>query len=846
MNSRPQGAKRFFNGSFRRNGITSGANDGSRVSLATQPDARDPSARAAARYTWRMSKVDPDTVARAAELRAQLEDANYRYHVLDDPELPDAEYDRLLRELEQIEFDHPGLATSDSPTRTVGARAEGGLAKVRHAQPMLSLSNAFTNADADGNRERYAEVASFVARVCRETGRREPEFSVEPKLDGLAISLRYEQGVLVLAATRGDGETGEDVTANVRTIRAVPLRLRGEGWPAVLEVRGEIIMLRKDFEAYNDWARKHDEKVLANPRNGAAGSLRQLDPAVTARRKLSFFAYAIGVVKGGELPDTHSATLARLRDWGLPVSPLVDTATGLDGLIAYYERIGAERDDLGYDIDGVVYKLDDYVGQEQMGYVSRAPRWALAHKFPAEEQITVVEDIGVQIGRTGAATPRARMQPVQVGGVTVTHATLHNADQVARLDVRIGDSVVVRRAGDVIPEVVRVLTDRRPDDTEPWSMPATCPDCGSDLVREEGEAVYRCSGGLVCAAQRKEALIHFASRKAMDIDGLGERYVEALVDLEMVHTPADLYELTVSRFVDMKRRIDERDGTTPETVKQGKVATQWAENLVAAIDASRQRTLGRFLFALGIMHIGASTAKTLAQWLGSLEQVRRTPAPVLRLLPDIGTEVAGSIATFFAQGGNEKVVVRLLDAGIELSDESTPSPRLRERLSLAALMANAGIDKLGPGSAEKLTASFPALEQIESAEPEAWQQAGLSKTAAENLAVFLADSEASRDLRDAAAAMDSLLAAIPDDAEAETLPLAGKSVVLTGSLESLTRDEAREKLEALGARVSGSVSKKTALVVAGSAAGSKLDKARSLGVEVWDEEQLKALLDRHG
>ena len=793
----------------------------------------------------RMSRLTPDDTAHAAELRAKLEDANYRYHVLDDPNIPDVEYDRMLRELEALEKKHPELATSDSPTRTVGARAEGGLAKVRHEQPMLSLSNAFTDPDADSDEDRYREVASFERRIEKALERTQPLFSVEPKLDGLAISLRYEQGVLVLGATRGDGEEGEDVTANVRTVRAVPLKLRGNDWPDVLEVRGEIIMLRKDFEAYNDWARKHDDKVLANPRNGAAGSLRQLDPAVTARRKLSFFAYAVGVVEGGELPDTHSATLKKLRDWGLPVSPLVDTAKGLKGLIAYYKHIGDERDSLPYDIDGVVYKLDDYAGQEALGFVSRAPRWALAHKFPAEEQMTVVEDIEIQIGRTGAATPRARMQPVQVGGVTVTHATLHNADQVARLDVRIGDTVIVRRAGDVIPEVVRVITERRPKNTQAWSMPEACPDCGSELVREEGEAVYRCSGGLVCAAQRKEALIHFASRRAMDIDGLGERYVDALVDLGIVHTPADLYGLTVEHFVDMKKRIDERDGTTPETVKQGKVATRWAENLVEGIEASKNTTLARFLFALGIMHIGESTAKVLAKWLGSLDFVRTTPAPILRQLPDIGTQVADSIATFFEQAGNEDVVDKLLEAGITFRDESTPWPALRDKLNLAALLNAAGINKLGPTSAEKLVADYPTLEKIEAADQDALKAAGLNTAAAENLTAFLADDKASADLRHAVAMAEKLLAAIPEDAETAEQPLAGQTAVLTGSLESMTRDEAKQKLEALGAKVSGSVSKKTSFVVAGEAAGSKLDKAKELGVPVWDEQKLIDTLAEH-
>jgi DNA ligase (NAD+) len=785
-----------------------------------------------------------ETVARAAALRAQIEQANYRYHVLDDPDITDAEYDRLMRELEALEAEHPALASPDSPTRKVGARARGGFAEVRHAIPMLSLGNAFEQ-DGESDRERFREVAEFERRIEQTTKRTEPVFSVEPKLDGLAISLRYEHGVFVQGATRGDGETGEDVTANLRTVRAIPLKLRGKGWPDVLEVRGEVIMLHKDFEAFNDYARKHGEKPLANPRNGAAGSLRQLDPAITAKRRLSFFAYAIGVVEGGELPPTHSATLQQLREWGFPVSPEVGIARGFDGLIAYFHHIGAKRDSLPYDIDGVVYKLDDYAGQREMGFVSRAPRWAIAHKFPAQEQTTQLLGIEVQIGRTGAATPRARMEPVQVAGVTVTYATLHNADQVARLDARVGDTVIVRRAGDVIPEVVRVVEDLRPAGTVPWTMPTHCPVCGSELLREEGAAAWRCSGGLVCAAQRKEALIHFASRRAMDIEGLGERFAEALVELDIVHSPADLYSLGVDDFVDMKRRIDERDGTTPETVKAGKVATKWAENLVAGIEASKHTTLARFLYALGIMHIGESTAKTLAAWLGRLDFVRSTPAPVLRVLPDIGSEVATSIAGFFAQPGNEQVVDALLEAGITFNDEGAPSPLLRERLDLGVLLGMANINKLGPKSCKLLVQHFPTLDQLLAGGSAHWITAGVPQAAATSLQNHLADPAALAGLREAEAAMQRLLEAIPRTARATTAPLEGQTFVLTGTLASLSRDEAKDRLEALGAKVSGSVSKKTSAVIAGEATGSKLDKAQELGVPVWEEAQLLALLGEH-
>ncbi len=791
------------------------------------------------------SVVPADTLARAAALRAQIEQANYRYHVLDDPEITDADYDRLMRELEALEAEYPVLASHDSPTRKVGARARGGFAEVRHAIPMLSLGNAFEQ-EGETERGRFREVADFVRRIKQTLGRDELVFSVEPKLDGLAISLRYEHGVFVQGATRGDGETGEDVTANLRMVRAIPLKLRGKGWPDVLEVRGEVIMLHKDFEAFNEYARAHGEKPLANPRNGAAGSLRQLDPAVTARRRLSFFAYAIGEVEGGELPATHSATLKQLRDWGFPVSPEVDIARGFDGLIAYFHRIGAKRDSLPYDIDGVVYKLDDYEGQREMGFVARAPRWALAHKFPAQEQTTKLLDIEVQIGRTGAATPRARMEPVQVAGVTVTYATLHNADQIARLDVRIGDTVIVRRAGDVIPEVVRVVEDRRPEGTLPWTMPTHCPVCGSALLREEGVAAWRCSGGLVCAAQRKEALIHFASRRAMDIEGLGERFAEALVEFDMVKTPADLYRLTVGDFVDMKQRADERDGSTPETVKAGKIATKWAENLVDAIAASKRTTLARFLFALGIMHIGESTAKTLANWLGRLAFVRSTPAPVLRLLPDVGSEVARSIEAFFAQPGNQRVVDDLLAEGIQLLDETMPSPKLREKLGLASLLDMAPIAQLGPKRTRLLAGHYASLRQLRDAGAAQWIIAGLPQAAAANLERFLADRDALAELERAEAAGRQLLDAIPAAAATGEFPLEGQTIVLTGTLQSLTRDAAKERLEALGAKVSGSVSKKTSCVVAGAEAGSKLDKATELGVPVWDEGQLLALLQKHG
>ncbi|HWT16216.1 MAG TPA: NAD-dependent DNA ligase LigA, partial [Patescibacteria group bacterium] len=616
-----------------------------------------------------------------------------------------------------------------------------------HVVPMLSLANAFAD----------EEVVDFVARISKETGDTSPRFSAEPKLDGLAISLRYEHGAFVRGATRGDGATGEDVSANLRTIRSIPLTLRGEA-PDVLEVRGEVYMPRAGFEAFNEKARQRGDKPLANPRNGAAGSLRQLDSRITAQRPLAFYAYALGEVSGG-LPATHSEVLEWLRRLGFAVSPLVDVAVGAEGLLAYYRKVGELRDALPYDIDGVVYKLDRFDQQRAMGFVSRAPRWAIAHKFPAQEAATTVESIEVNVGRTGAVTPWVLMSPVHVGGVTVTRATLHNADQVARLDVRKGDTIIVRRAGDVIPEVVRVIEERRPLDAAgqplhpPYQLPTQCPDCGSAIGREEGEVVARCTGGLVCPAQRKQALIHFASRRAIDIEGLGERFVDALVEFGYVHGIADLYRLTVDDLVEMKRRSDEAAGVVPETVKAGKIATKWAQNLVSAIDASRATTLERLLFALGIRDVGESTAKTLSRHFGALAPLMQADEDALKQVPDVGPIVAARIAHFFAEPHNREAIAALQAAGMH------------------------------------------------------WPEG-------------------------------------PPQRSADG-PLAGKTVVLTGGLAAMSRDEAGAKLEALGAKVAGSVSKKTSLVVAGEAAGSKLAKAQELGIEVWDEAALLAFLADH-
>lgn len=690
---------------------------------------------------------------RIDELRRLIVDADHAYYQLDAPSVPDAEYDRWMRELRELEAASPERLTPDSPTQRVAGRPSSAFAEVRHAVPMLSLNNAFAD----------EEAADFARRIVEATGEATPAFSVEPKIDGLAITLRYERGVLVQGATRGDGTTGEDVIANLRTIRSIPLALRlppGLPPPAVLEVRGEVYMPKAAFDRFNAEALANGEKPLANPRNGAAGSLRQLDPRITAKRPLAFFAYGIGEVDGFELPATHSALLRRLGELGLPLAPEIAVAEGLDGVLAYYHRIGAARDGLPYDIDGVVYKLDRRDLQERMGFVARAPRWAIAHKFPAQEELTVLEGIDVQVGRTGAITPVARLKPVRVAGVVVTNATLHNADQIARLDVRVADTVVVRRAGDVIPEVARIVPERRPRaaDGSPlhpaFVMPAACPECGSAVERAEGEAVMRCTGGLFCPAQRKQALIHFASRRAMDIEGLGERFVEDLVDFGYVRTVADLYRLTLDDLLAMKRRADARDGVTPETVKQGKIATRWAENLLGGIDQSRHTALERVLFALGIRDVGEATAKQLARWFGSLDALMVASVEDLLAVPDVGPVVSARIHGFFAEAHNREVIAALRERGVH------------------------------------------------------WPE-GPPQRAAEG-------------------------------------PLAGKTVVLTGGLSAFSRDEAGAHLEALGAKVAGSVSKKTSLVVAGEAAGSKLEKARELGIDVWDEAALLDFLRTQG
>ncbi|CAD7718224.1 DNA ligase [Xanthomonas hydrangeae] len=828
--------------------------------------------------------VSPDPAQRIDALRHRLEDANYRYHVLDEPQMADVDYDRLMRELEALEAAHPQLASADSPTQRVGHLAASRFAEVRHALPMLSLGNAFSD----------EEVAEFVRRISERLEVKHPLFSAEPKLDGLAISLRYENGEFVQGATRGDGATGEDVSANLRTVKAIPLRLRGEEWPQILEVRGEVYMPRAAFESYNAQMRLHGGKVLANPRNGAAGSLRQLDARITAQRPLSFYAYGVGEVSEGALPQTHSAILAQLREWGFPVSALVEVVQGSDGLLAYYQRIGAARDGLPFDIDGVVYKLDDLAGQREMGFVSRAPRWAIAHKFPAQEQSTTVEAIEIQIGRTGAATPVARLKSVHVAGVIVTNATLHNADQIARLDVRVGDTVIVRRAGDVIPEVAGVVADQRPPGTQPWQMPTQCPVCGSEIVREEGEAVWRCSGELTCPAQRKEAFRHFVSRRAMDVDGLGEKFIEVLVDSGVVQGVADLYLLTVDQLLQLRlistpesphaflREAREHLATgayaqlektmvsigvdpagereVPQTwqadlLRAGlpafdwnrkKIATKWAENLIEAIEKSRDTTLERFLFALGIEHVGESTAKALSAWFGDLELIRHLPWPLFKRVPDIGGEVARSLGHFLDQPGNQQAIDDLLQRGVRIGDAHPPSPKLRDALSFASVLEDMDIPKVTPVRAQQLAAAVASFDALRSAGADALLQAGVPAAVVASVQQWLERPENAALASAAQQAMETVLSRLPEADALQIGPLDGQTVVITGTLAALTRDAAKQRLEALGAKVAGSVSKKTAFLVAGEEAGSKLDKAQSLGVEIWEEARLLAFLGEHG
>ncbi|WP_435927344.1 NAD-dependent DNA ligase LigA [Dryocola sp. BD613] len=661
------------------------------------------------------------------ELRTTLRHHEYLYHVLDNPEIPDAEYDRLMRELRALEEAHPELITPDSPTQRVGAAPLSAFTQVRHEVPMLSLDNVFDEASYLVFNKRVQDRLKHTDALT---------FCCELKLDGLAVSLLYEDGVLTRAATRGDGTTGENISANVRTIRAIPLKLHGENIPRRVEIRGEVFLPQAGFEKINEEARRTGGKIFANPRNAAAGSLRQLDPRITAKRPLTFFCYGVGLLEGGELPASHMARLQLFKAWGLPVSDRIRLCSTPEEVLAFYHQVEADRPVLGFDIDGVVIKVDSLVLQETLGFVARAPRWAVAFKFPAQEQMTFVRDVEFQVGRTGAITPVARLEPVQVAGVLVSNATLHNADEIERLGLRIGDRVVIRRAGDVIPQVVSVVESERPAESKEVIFPIRCPVCGSDVERVEGEAVARCTGGLICGAQRKESLKHFVSRRALDVDGMGDKIIDQLVEKEYVHTPADLFRLSAGKLTGLDR-----------------MGPKSAQNVVNALEKAKSTTFARFLYALGIREVGEATAAGLAAYFGTLDALSAASIEELQKVPDVGIVVATHVFNFFEEESNREVIRQLT----EEEGVHWPAPVIIK------------------------------AEEIDS-------------------------------------------------------PFAGKTVVLTGSLNILSRDEAKARLAALGAKVAGSVSKKTDLVIAGEAAGSKLAKAQELGIEVIDEAELIRLL----
>ncbi|MFT7684800.1 MAG: DNA ligase (NAD+) [Candidatus Azotimanducaceae bacterium] len=664
-------------------------------------------------------------VAELAKLHESINYNNYLYHSLDAPELSDGEFDLLFRRLREIESDFPDLITSDSPTQRIGAKPLDGFSQIKHELPMLSLGNAF---DSD-------DMFDFDRKIKSRLEDRAPiVYACEPKIDGIAVSLLYEKGLLIRGATRGDGSTGEDITQNIRTIESVPLHLFGEGYPDRLEVRGEIYIAKSTFKEINIQAERAGEKAFANPRNAAAGSVRQLDPKLTARRKLTMYCYSVGLVEGGRMADSQVGVLDQLKSWGLRTNPIVKAVEGIEDCINYYEHLLDVRAKLDYEIDGVVFKVNNMDMQSQLGLLTRTPRWAIAHKFPAEEGITQLLDVEFQVGRTGAITPVARLEPVKVGGVTISNATLHNMDEIERLNIFIGDTVLIKRAGDVIPKVIKVFEDRRPDQVQKIIMPKNCPACDSAIVLVEGEVIARCSGGLRCQAQRKERIRHFASRLAFDVEGLGDKLVEQLVDAKLIESPADLYLLTLNELVQLER-----------------MAPKSANNLLKALEKSKDVSLARFIYALGIQEVGESTARNLAKYFKSLDAVIEANEDQLELVPDVGPIVASRIAHFFKQNINLSVITSLGKSGV-----------------------------------------------LPESEPE-------------------------------------------DDIQAQ--PLVGQTFVLTGTLTQLTRNEAKLKLQALGAKVSGSVSKNTSCVVAGDAAGSKLSKAQSLGVKVMDEDALVALLE---
>ena len=780
---------------------------------------------------------------RIEQLRTAINEHNYRYYVLDEPSVPDAEYDRLFNELRALEVEHPELVTADSPTQRVGAEALSAFGQVRHEIPMLSLGNAFSDEDLL-NFDRGVQSGLGLPSADLFGGGAEVEYSCEPKLDGLAVSLLYQDGVLVRGATRGDGSTGEDISANVRTVRNIPLRLQGEGWPAVLEVRGEVFMPKDGFEALNARAIESGGKTFANPRNAAAGSVRQLDPKITASRPLEFCAYGIGRVEGA-LPDTHYRLLQALKSWGLPISRELRLARGVQGCLDYYREIGARRQGLAYDIDGVVFKVNNLDDQQQLGFRARTPHWAIAHKFPAQEELTELLDVEFQVGRTGAVTPVARLKPVQVAGVTVSNATLHNMDEVQRLGLMIGDTVIVRRAGDVIPQVMQVVLERRPAEARPVAIPHRCPVCGSHVERTQlikrgkGKAsvsegsIYRCVGRLSCQAQLKQAIIHFVSRRAMDIDGLGDKIVEQLVDVGLVRSPADLYTLTFEQVV----------------VLEG-FAELSTRNLLAAIDASKRPTLARFIYALGIPDVGEETAKLLARALGALARIAVALPEVLTWLPDVGLEVAHEIHSFFEDEHNRTVIAQLLARGVVLQEEGALHAEFAACATLAELLNKLNIAGIAATGAKNLADAAGSLEGVIALSQD-WLSLSVTKGLSEKARQALREHFAAPANVAHALAIEAQLREFGMHWQSEKkavagLPLAGQTWVLTGTLEAMSRDEGKARLEALGAKVAGSVSAKTHCVVAGPGAGSKLTKASELGVPVLDEAAFLARLAELG
>ncbi|AZD84830.1 DNA ligase (NAD(+)) [Pseudomonas chlororaphis subsp. aureofaciens] len=779
---------------------------------------------------------------RILELRAELDQHNYRYHVLDEPSIPDAEYDRLFHELKALEAEHPELVSSDSPTQRVGSAALSAFTQVRHEIPMLSLGNAFEETDMREFDRRVTEGLDLPVGDLFGGGAA-VEYSCEPKLDGLAVSLLYLDGVLVRGATRGDGTTGEDISVNVRTVRNIPLKLHGSGWPATLEVRGEVYMSKAGFERLNAAQLEVGGKTFANPRNAAAGSLRQLDSKITASRPLEFCCYGIGQVTA-DIADTHIGNLEQLKHWGMPVSRELKLAKGIDECLDYYRDIGERRNGLPYEIDGVVFKVNSIASQRELGFRAREPRWAIAHKFPAMEELTELLDVEFQVGRTGAVTPVARLRPVKVAGVTVSNATLHNMDEVARLGLMIGDTVIIRRAGDVIPQVVQVVTERRPQDARPVHIPQTCPVCGSHVERtqlikrskgketiSEG-AVYRCVGRLACGAQLKQAIIHFVSRRAMDIEGLGDKTIEQLVDEKLIGSPADLYKLKYEQIIDLEG-----------------FAEVSSNKLLKAIEDSKKPGLARFIYALGIPDVGEETAKVLARSLASLERVQQALPEVLTYLPDIGLEVAHEIHSFFEDSHNRQVIGALLDpqqCGLQLQDQGDLGAEFAASTTLGGMLDKLNIPSVGPGAAQKLADKFGTLEGVVKADWLDMRQTLPEKQAKAVREFFDIAENATRAL-----AIEAQLQAFgmhwqSEKKVVEGLPLAGQTWVLTGSLELMSRDVAKDKLESLGAKVAGSVSAKTHCVVAGPGAGSKLAKANELGLKVLDEEAFVAFLSQHG